>query len=191
MAVCLGYCFGKKEKMDNKSNKLFLKLLLENQSRIHAYILSLVPNYADAEDILQTVSELMWSRFDQFEPGTNFLGWALRYAHFEVLAFRKKKAKLKEVVFDTPVFEQMLPVITDELSSMDYRKGALEDCLDKLSVRHREIIKMRYSQDLSPKEIGRQFGLTIHGIYKLLSRVQGKLLECIERVGRKESLSHG
>jgi RNA polymerase sigma-70 factor (ECF subfamily) len=177
--------------MDNKNNKLFLKLLLDNQSRIHAYILSLVPNYADADDILQTVSELMWSRFDQFEPGTNFLGWALRYAHFEVLAFRKKKAKLKEVVFDTPIFEQMLPILEDQMHTMDFRNGALEDCLSKLDSRNREIIKMRYSQDLSPKEISGQFGLTIHGIYKLLSRVHGKLLECIERAGRKESLTHG
>jgi RNA polymerase sigma-70 factor (ECF subfamily) len=77
--------------MDNKNNKLFLKLLLDNQSRIHAYILSLVPNYADADDILQTVSELMWSRLTSLSRGQ--ISWAGRcvYAHFEVLAFEKRR----------------------------------------------------------------------------------------------------
>lgn len=170
--------------MDSEKHKLFLKLLLEHQAKIHAYILTLVPNYADADDVLQNVSEVIWRRFDQFQPGTNFLSWALRCAHLEILNFRKKKSRSREIIFDQTTFEQMLPILNDEIKKVDYRRDALEQCLKKLGTTGREIIKMRYNMDLRPKEIGIRLGYTVASMYKLISRIHNKLLSCIERTLR-------
>ncbi|HRS72819.1 MAG TPA: hypothetical protein P5175_13345, partial [Anaerohalosphaeraceae bacterium] len=44
----------------------FVSLLTAQQTRIYAYILSLVPNFSDADDILQDTTKIMWERFDDF-----------------------------------------------------------------------------------------------------------------------------
>lgn len=172
--------------MDPERHKLFLKLLLDHQPKIHAYIMSLVPNYTDADDVLQNVSEVIWRRFDQFQPGTNFLSWALRCAYLEVLNFRKRKNKSRPIIFDNETFEQMLPILNDEVKKVDYRRDALEQCLQKLENSGREIIRMRYNLDLRPKEIASRLGFTVANVYKVISRIQGKLLLCIEKTLRTE-----
>lgn len=175
--------------MDTEQHKLFLKLLLEHQSRIHAYIITLVPSYADADDVLQNASEIMWRRFDQFQPGTNFLSWALRCTHFEILNYRKKKYRLREIIFDNEVLEQILPILNDEMKTFDCRRGALEQCLGKLEGTGKEIIKMRYYMELRPKEIALRLGYTVANVYKVISRIHGKLLLCIERTLRLDGYS--
>lgn len=50
----------------------FTRLLVQNQKRIMGLILALVPNGPDADDILQETCAVLWRRFVEFEPGTNF-----------------------------------------------------------------------------------------------------------------------
>ena len=70
----------------------FMRHLMGNEHRIYGFILSLVHNWSDADDLLQDVTAIMWRKFDLYEPGTNFCAWALKIARFEVLNFRKKTA---------------------------------------------------------------------------------------------------
>jgi RNA polymerase sigma-70 factor (ECF subfamily) len=174
-----------------KRNKLFLKLLLEHQPKIHAYILSLVPSQSDAEDILQEVCTQIWTRFDQFEEGGNFLSWALRFAFFEVLNFRSKKSKSRHVIFDPETFQQMIPVLDEEMQTVDARMDALEECLEKLNERSRKIIDMRYGKGFNPAQISAKMNLSIHAVYKLFSRIHSQLLSCVERAIRREEYLHG
>src|SRR5262249_54956902 len=49
-------------------SKVFLPLFLQNQRRLYAYILTLLPNRADADDVLQEASLVMWDKFDERAP---------------------------------------------------------------------------------------------------------------------------
>ena len=64
------------EKTKEKRNKdtQFLDLLMRNQKRIYNFILLLVPNYSDADDLMQETVSVMWSKFDSYEPGYSFYG---------------------------------------------------------------------------------------------------------------------
>ena len=44
-------------------SKRFMSLLMQNQTRIHTYILCHIPNRADAEDILQDTIVVMLDKF--------------------------------------------------------------------------------------------------------------------------------
>src|SRR5688572_23508061 len=44
----------------------FLRLFLENERRIYAFIVSILPNLSDAEDVLQETSLILWQKFAQF-----------------------------------------------------------------------------------------------------------------------------
>lgn len=160
---------------------MFLGLLLESQVNIHAYILSLVPNYADADDILQQTFTLMWEKFDDFEIGTNFVSWGVRIAHFRILEYWKKRKK-DEVVFGNDFVHEMVPMIEAEDKHTSDRIEALKRCLKKLSDRARELVKLRYHDGMRVKDMSNRMGLTVPNIYKSLARINGTLLACVERV---------
>src|SRR6185436_3701537 len=63
----------------------FLRLLGQHERHLAAFVYSLVPRAADADDILQDVKVTMWREFAKFEPGTNFRAWARQIATHQVL----------------------------------------------------------------------------------------------------------
>jgi len=68
-------------------NTEFVQLLTAHQRSLYLYIITLLPNPADVDDVLQSTNMVLWSKADEFVPGTDFGAWARRVAHFEVLAF--------------------------------------------------------------------------------------------------------
>ena len=94
---------------NSKRTEVFLSLLMANQRRINSYILSLVPNFSDADDIMQETITVMWRKFEGFEIGTDFAGWGLKVAYYCILNYRKNKGKDKLVFSDT-IFRQIQDV---------------------------------------------------------------------------------
>jgi len=77
----------------SSQNEEFVRLLLIYQKRIYGFILAMVPNYADAEDLFQQVVMIMCRRFGEFEAGTSFLAWALQIARYELNNIRKTQRR--------------------------------------------------------------------------------------------------
>ena len=50
----------------------FVALYVEHQVAIRSFVRTLLPDSADADDVMQTASLTMWRRFEQFQPGTSF-----------------------------------------------------------------------------------------------------------------------
>src|SRR5262245_4341876 len=62
----------------------FLTLFAQPRERIFAFIYSLVPNFADAEDAFQRCSLSLWRKFDTFDRQRSFLAWSCGVAANEV-----------------------------------------------------------------------------------------------------------
>ena len=58
-----------------EQHDLFCELLTLHQGQLHGYILALVGNRADADDLFQSTSMVLWRKFDTFQPGSSFLAW--------------------------------------------------------------------------------------------------------------------
>src|ERR1022692_4743944 len=71
----------------------FIQLFTGHESRLRAYVLSLVPRWSDAEEIVQQCSVILWKKFDHFQSGTNFFAWACQIARLEVKDYRKKQKR--------------------------------------------------------------------------------------------------
>ena len=59
------------------SQQRFLSLFLRSEREIFRYVAALVPNVADAEDIVQQTALALWEKFDSYDP-THRLPEALR-----------------------------------------------------------------------------------------------------------------
>src|SRR5581483_10636071 len=58
----------------------FLSLFLRSEKEIFRYVASLVPNTADAEDIVQQTALALWEKFAAYDPALPFTPWACRFA---------------------------------------------------------------------------------------------------------------
>ncbi len=158
----------------------FVRLFSRAQPRLHAYILTMVPNWADAADILQETSSVMWRKFEDFEAGTNFFAWACRIARLEVATFRKRNRRAGLIFSDD--FVAAVADKSEELApTLEARQGLLVDCLQMLRPRDRELLRLRYQEESTIGKLAVHTGRNVQAVYKALQRIRRQLFECVER----------
>jgi RNA polymerase sigma-70 factor (ECF subfamily) len=159
----------------------FLKLLDEHQARLFAFMYARVLNMADAEDLYQQVAMVLWQKFDQFQPGTDFGSWAVRVADFTIKNFLRGRRRGK-VLFSDDVTQRIIDqqtTFTQDQSAA--RVDALGRCLKRLTDTDRQLVELCYGSDRAIKDIARAEGRSAGAIYTALCRIRQVLLACIER----------
>ena len=169
------------QRMDRgQSKREFVLLLAKHERMIYGYVLSLVPNVADADEIVQETCLRLWDEFDKYVPGSSFAAWSLTVAHYEVLTWRKRASRSK-LVFD----DSLVELIGQERESMEETAGprheALGECLQELTDRNRQLVAECYSSGKKIKEVAAKLQRTEASVYKALERIRGALHQCIER----------
>lgn len=159
----------------------FLRLLMSNQEKFYAYILSLVHNSNDAEDIMQDATTVMWRKYDTFQPGTSFTAWGITIARMLVLKYYEKNRHSK--LSFSPDLEHTIASITEASLTHDKADllGILKECLSKLETGSYELIKMRYVEKKTTKEIADERGIALHTMYRIMGKIHKLLHGCIRR----------
>ncbi len=155
-------------------------LIAQYQRRLQVYIRSLVPEHADAEEILQEVNLFLWRNAHEFRPGSDFGAWAYKTAYYHVLTFRKRVARQK-LRFSDALVNQLADSASTVADQTDRRQDALEHCVQKLPEPDRLLIQLRYHDDSSVPELAEQLKRSAKAIYRALDRVHLALLECVRR----------
>ncbi len=172
--------------VNNLKVNQFVELLTSHQSRIHSYVLSLVPNFSDADDIMQETSKMMWNRFQDFEIGTDFLAWGMKIAYYRVLEYRRNHKRNKMIRFS----DEMVQALENDARSRQDRSReyitSLRDCIRKLSGKDKDLVTLRYDHNLKVKEIARRLGRSVQSVYQNLARVHDLLLSCVQRSTAQE-----
>ena len=168
--------------MDKKShNSEFLELLTPNYYKIHSFILALVPNKTDSEDILQSAISYMWEHFTDFKQGTNFLSWAFTISKYQVLTYRKKKQR--SIVHFSEEAMKFIEQENQRLShDLDIRLDALNICMKKLHYKNLTFIKKRFEKKIPIRDLAAEFEISVNSAYKRLAQIKTFLLNCIHKV---------
>ena len=163
-------------------SRLFLRLFLQNERRLYAYILTLLPHRADADDILQEASLVMWDKFDETNPPTDFAAWGCRIAYFKVLDFVKKSQRCR-VRFSQAMLERVAETALEQAATLqlDERRVALASCVEKLSPRDRDLLTLRFADGATTQSTAVQVGRSVEAVYKALSKIRHALFECVTR----------
>ena len=160
----------------------FVNLLTVNYNRINSYIFCMVHNEADADDIMQETTALMWDKFDQFKTGTNFVAWALTIAKYKILSYQRDKSR-NRIQFDDRVVELIEQAAkSKQLSDNTSEKiSLLKTCIEKLPEKEHQIISLKFSNSFSNKKLSERVGVSVPTIYRHLARVYANLLNCINQ----------
>src|SRR5450755_3834236 len=68
------------QRADDDSQAHFLRLFLSSERELLRYVAALVPNLADAEEIVQQTAVVLGKKFDQYDAQQPFTPWACRFA---------------------------------------------------------------------------------------------------------------
>jgi RNA polymerase sigma-70 factor (ECF subfamily) len=123
---------------------------------------------------------VLWRKFDIFQDHQDFRRWAFGVARYEVLAWRRDKARDRLVLSDTAL-EALAAQVSDDVPRLDKQRAALEHCLDKLAEQQRSLLKAAYAPEARLDQLAKESGRTIESLYKMLQRLRGRLLECVRQ----------
>jgi RNA polymerase sigma-70 factor (ECF subfamily) len=158
----------------------FVQMLAGHEHQLRAFIRSMGLDWSAVDDVVQTVSLVMWRKWDQFDSDTDFMQWARVIARFEVLKFRRRMARDRHVFRDELM--ELLADAAEELDSQasaeDYR-AALQQCLNSLPGRSGQLIQAAYEGDRTICEVAEDVGQSATAFYKTLDRIREKLRLCI------------
>lgn len=165
--------------LEPEQSKTLMQLMMKHRRQILSYLLSLVGDLSEAEDLLQRSSVVFCEKFGEFKPDSDFVAWACRIAWWEVRSAQRDYARSK-VVFSDAVLEKLSAESGSSSPSVDIRIEALQNCMTRLHPRDRQFILTRYSTDGSVEEAAKQSGRTIAAAYKMLTRLRRLLRDCVE-----------
>lgn len=170
---------------DAQGQDAFLRLYVEHQRSIYGYLFTMVPHHADAEDLLSETSLTLWSKFSEFEPGTNFVAWACKIAHYKALNHLKAKSSHEAQLSDAVIAKLVDTRLTRDRFGSRVRE-VLQYCVERLSQSDNRLIHACYGTAQSMKQVADQLGRPVASIYTSVHRVRRSLMECIERRLRVE-----
>lgn len=167
-----------KDPLDRKY-ELFLQHFVAHRYHIYMFIFALVANKADAEDVFQEVSTLLWRKFDQFEPNTNFRAWARQFARNAVLNYRRYHTRRMMLTLDDDLAETFAERFCHVQDQIEDEVEALRHCVTKLDDRNRELVQRLYLKSEPVRIIAGSWGVSVQRIYQRLGRVHKLLMHCV------------
>ncbi len=170
---------------ENDRHAQYIELLMGNMDSIYRYIIAMVPRSADADDILQETSKLIWEKFEDYKTGTNFKNWALTIARYKILNYYRSNQRNK-VKFSSQTIDAISDYLAAHKESDDKDLELLQECLSKLTDKDRTLIQQKYAQKITTKQLAIQFGRSVSGLYGTLARIQRALVDCVQRSLRSE-----
>lgn len=158
----------------------FVRLFTQSQRALYLFIMPLVSSAADAEEVLQETNVVIWSKWNQFQPGTNFVAWGRAIARLEVFRFRRKRSNRIHLLGDD-VVELIASCVSEQKNDFDLWRDALAECVGKLRDKDRELIQRRYSAGCSGDDVAQQLGRPANSVYQSFGRIRRALMECVRR----------
>ncbi|MEX0867255.1 MAG: sigma-70 family RNA polymerase sigma factor [Pirellulales bacterium] len=173
--------------MDTQKHQLFAERLVREQHRVFRYVVSLVPNRADAEEIFQQTCLTLWENWERYDPSLDFFPWACGIAHNHWRNYYRKMEN-SQLLLDEAVMEQLhLRSVERQQQRPDIRRDALLACLQELPSGQREVVESYYGGSRTIQQIADVRSSTPNAIYKLLRRIRTALHNFISRRIEEES----
>lgn len=160
------------------------------QPSLTAFLIASTPQFSDAEDLLQEVAAEVARRFDDYDASRPFLPWALWVAKIKIANFYRARER-SPVKFIGDSIDALAEACDRVQMTLSEEKWALEKCLNAVTGRSRELLQLRYFEDMGPQEISDRVGMTPGAVRIALSRIRSALITCVRSSLTEASGPHG
>lgn len=154
-------------------------LLFRERGKLHAYIWSFVHDSETAEDVFQDVCLLAVRECRQIESESHAFAWFRRVARQRAIDSLRCRHRTP-LMLDSAVLDVLETywARADDTPSVPL-VSALQHCIEKLTSRAKQIIKLRYVDGFSVGKVAETMGAQAETMYKSLWRVHQRLADCV------------
>lgn len=174
-----------REPSANQRTREFVSLLGIHDGRLFAFILSLVPDYSDADDLAQQVRLALWEQFDEYDREKDFGVWARTIAYYKILAFRKQSSR-QHARLSHDFLESVAQQSANQSETWDANYRALVACLALLDSTKRKLLISYYSTKASMRVLAAEMKRSTDSVRHSIQRTRLALAECIAKRLREE-----
>ncbi len=166
--------------LDNEQQTGFANLWAGAQATVSAYVHAVVRDPHVATDIVQNTAVVLLNKFETWDSSRDFLPWAMGIAKFEILAHRRDSVR-RRVVLGSDVLDSITELWATVSAEIELEESALHKCLETLEPKSRNLIRLRYFEDLKSHQIVKQVDSTRGAVRVSLTRIRQQLFECVNR----------
>ncbi len=159
-------------------------ILMERyEPKMMRYLTRFTRNREDVRDIAQEVFIKVYRNIQSFDWEQRFSPWIYRIAHNEAINNIKKKVREPmqffdpEMLFPHPVAEES-PQNDAERAEL---KKILEECMEDLDEKYKEVLELRYFEDMDYKDIAEVLKIPVVTVGVRLNRGKAKLREIYDK----------
>jgi RNA polymerase sigma-70 factor (ECF subfamily) len=171
--------------MPSANRDQFAELLVRNQRRLFAFIVTLLTNRDDAEDVFQSTCLILWKKWEEFDAERDFFAWACGVAHYEVRNCLRRKRPGGQMLSED-IMARVAETRIKADSLLERRGDYLGPCLDKLTELQRSLVEQCYLGDRPIKTIAAEMSITPAALTMRLQRIRKILFECMDLAAREE-----
>jgi RNA polymerase sigma-70 factor (ECF subfamily) len=153
---------------DDQRHDRFLRLYSEHEPALRGFVRSLVPTRDDAREVMQEVAVVLWQKFGALAGDGNFRPWAFSVARYEVLAWRRDRARDRHV-FDEAALALLAGQTAQMGDRLDAQRDALEECLQKLPPEQRALVNAAYAAGARIDRLAAQSGRTAMALVEVFA----------------------
>lgn len=187
-----------KDALENQSQEAFNKLHKRYYGSIFHLALKRVGDREEAEDIASITLAKAFKHLNQYNENFAFSTWLFRIANNNCIDYsRKKKIKKLDIQGDSDdENEHNNPILNlndDNLSPQaklirQQKHKQIHNLIDNLSDQYKELVVLRYFEELSYEEIAEKLNIPMGTVKAKLFRAKEKLHEALSKSGiRPES----
>ena len=155
---------------------------MQQRAELIGYAWVVVGDPDTAEDVFQEVSVAAIRKADEIKDVDHLQAWLFKAVRLQGLKARRGTGP-KVLLLSDEVLEAVEQArVTDDSFGPSERLDALRKCVGKLKGVSRNIVELRYGQNLKPAEIAERTGKNIQTVYKTITRSHATLRDCMKQV---------
>ncbi len=166
--------------LDEEKQVRFTQLWTEAHPDVAMYVRAMARDRHAASDILQNTAMVLLRKFEEWDSTREFLPWAMGFAKFELLAYQRDTGR-DRLVFDESLMTALAESWPSVVTEVRHEQSALQECLETLAPKAREIVRLRYFDDLKMPQIAEHIGSTAGALRIALMRIRRQLADCVQR----------
>lgn len=139
----------------------------------------------DTEDILQEVFLKAYKNINGYDSRYSFSSWIYRIAHNEAISFLRKKKSVIESNQDIEIFDKISSGedIEDDFV-IELKRKEVRELLSKLDSKYREVLILRYFEDMGYNEISDILHTSVGNVSSLIDRGKKKFKILVQTYGK-------
>jgi RNA polymerase sigma-70 factor (ECF subfamily) len=177
------------KQLKNGDMSAFDSIYKKYSVRIYSFVFGIIKSKDDAQDIVQEVFIKLWDKRESLKEHLSFKSYLFTIAYNTTISLIR--ARVKEKDFAAMVKSKQIPLNIDPANvQLEYTelKEKLEETINKLPKRQKQVYLLSRKEDLSYKQIAIKMGISVNTVENHMSKALRFIRSNIKNTGYLSAL---